>query len=236
MLKHWGMLIDQSKCVGCWTCSVACKSYHNEPLGIHWNRILTTRPDEGDTSQAPATEAMDVPHGVFPNLSLSYQPTACQHCTDAPCRRVCPVNATFQRDDGVILIDFDRCFGCRSCIQACPYGVRTFNWERGQYGSDFVVGYGQDYRWNNRLVFTPIRPVGVVEKCTGCVERIDVGLEPVCVKVCPTGARLFGDLDDPNSEISQAVTQQGARQLLGELGTGPNVRYLPVSHPNKEKI
>ena len=237
MLKRWGMVIDQNKCVGCWTCAVACKSINNEPLGVHWNRVLTTRPDEDAPGKEPvAAAAIDVPHGEFPDLELAYLPLACQHCTDAPCRRVCPVNATFRRDDGMVLIDFERCIGCRTCFAACPYGVRTFNWQRGQYGSDFEVGYGRDYRWNDRLVFTPERPVGVAEKCTGCVERIDNGQEPMCVAVCPAGARVFGDLGDPDSEISFTIKQQGGRQLLADLGTGPGVYYLPVSRPNKEHI
>lgn len=228
MSKHWGMAIDQNRCVGCWTCAVSCKSVNNEPLGIFWNRVLTGEPGKSVPSAPPASQAIDVPHGVFPNLALAYQPTACQHCADAPCEKVCPVSATFRREDGVVLVDFERCIGCRYCLAACPYGARTFNWEKGQYSPDFPVGYGRDYRSNGRLVFTPVRPVGVAEKCTFCVERIDEGQKPMCVETCPAGARIFGDLNDPQSEVSKVVGQRGGRQLLADLGTRPSVYYLPV--------
>ncbi len=233
MTKRLGIAIDQNRCIGCWTCSVACKSINNEPLGIHWNRILTSKPNENAPSRDPATRAIDVPYGQFPNLQLAYQPTSCQHCKNAPCEKVCPVGATFRREDGAVLVDFERCIGCRYCIAACPYGTRSFTWEKGQYGQEFPVGYGQDYRSGTRLVFTPERPVGVAEKCTLCVERVDAGKKPMCVEACPAGARTFGDLNDPASELSVAVQQQGGRQLLGDLGTDPNVFYLPVSRPNK---
>lgn len=106
-------------------------------------------------------------------------------------------------------------------------------WEKGKYAPEFPVGYGRDYRSRGRLVFTPTRPVGVAEKCTMCVERVEQNQQPICVAACPAGARIFGDLTDPASEVSIAVQQQGGRQLLGELGTNASVFYLPVSRPNK---
>lgn len=233
MKKRWGMAIDQNRCVGCWTCAVACKSINNQPLGIHWNRVLTSRPNENAPGAEPATRAIDVPYGSFPNAQLAYQPTSCQHCQNAPCEKACPVGATFRRDDGIVLVDLERCIGCRYCMAACPYGARSFTWEEGQHAPEFVVGYGQDYRSEGRLVFTPKRPVGVAEKCTFCVEHVDAGKKPMCVEACPTGARIFGDLNDPDSEVSMAVQQQGGRQLLGELGTDGSVFYLPVARPNK---
>jgi molybdopterin-containing oxidoreductase family iron-sulfur binding subunit len=233
MKKRWGMAIDQNRCVGCWTCAVACKSINNQPLGIYWNRILTDRPNEGSAAAEPATRAIDVPHGTFPNLQLAYQPTSCQHCQNAPCEKVCPVGATFRNDDGTVLIDLERCIGCRYCMAACPYGVRVFTWEKGRHEPEFPVGYGRDYRKGGRLVFTPDRPVGVAEKCTGCIERTEGGNRPMCVDACPAGARVFGDLNDPGSKLSISVQQQSGRQLLGELGTDSSVFYLPVSRPNK---
>jgi molybdopterin-containing oxidoreductase family iron-sulfur binding subunit len=233
MSARWGMVIDQGRCVGCWTCAVGCKEINNQPLGSWWNRILTEAPGEtaGETTRAvaePASDAIDVPHGTFPHVALAYLPVACQHCEDAPCVKVCPVGATFHDDDGVVLIDFERCIGCRYCMAACPYGIRIFDWGEPKHDPDFTVGYGKDYRKNGRLVFTPDRPRGVVEKCTLCVERIDVGEQPFCVEVCPAGARVFGDLDDPKSEVSVLVNEQGAAQLLSDLGTDPRVFYLPV--------
>ena len=233
MSKRWGMAIDQNRCIGCWTCAVACKSVNNQPLGTYWNRVLTSRPDSDAPAEGPATRAIDVPFGTFPNVQLAFQPTSCQHCKDAPCEKVCPVGATFRSADGLVLVDFERCIGCRYCMAACPYGARTFMWEEGKYAPEFPVGYGRDYRSRGRLVFTPTRPVGVAEKCTMCVERVEQNQQPICVAACPAGARIFGDLTDPASEVSIAVQQQGGRQLLGELGTNASVFYLPVSRPNK---
>jgi molybdopterin-containing oxidoreductase family iron-sulfur binding subunit len=231
--KKWGMVIDQERCVGCWTCAVGCKEVNNEPLGFFWNRILTAAPGDttgegSSTVASPASDNIDVPHGTFPDVEMAYLPVACQHCTDAPCVKVCPVGATFRRDDGTVLVDFERCIGCRYCMAACPYGIRVFNWGDTGHAPDFVVGYGRDYRTDGRLVFTPERPRGVVEKCTLCVERIDTGEQPFCVEVCPVGARIFGDLNDANSEVAQLVDTGGAAQLLPDLGTDPRVFYLPV--------
>jgi dimethyl sulfoxide reductase iron-sulfur subunit len=226
---HYAMVIDTNRCVGCWTCAVACKEINNEPLGYWWNRVLTTAPNQSTTKKAPASDNIDVPYGVFPNLELAYLPVACQHCNDAPCVKVCPVQATFRRDDGTVLIDYDRCIGCRYCMAACPYGVRIFNWGGGDYAPGGVVGYGRDFRVHGRLVFTPERPKGVVEKCTFCVERIDVGEQPFCVESCPLGARIFGDVNDPESQVSLLINNGGAEQLHPELGTDPNVYYLTVA-------
>jgi molybdopterin-containing oxidoreductase family iron-sulfur binding subunit len=233
MSKRLGMVIDQNRCIGCWTCAVSCKALNNEPLGVHWNRVLTTQPNEDAPTGGPATPAIDVAHGAFPDVQLAYQPTSCQHCQNAPCERVCPVGATFRREDGVVLIDFERCIGCRYCLAACPYGARAFTWGDAQYAPEFPVGHPEPHRTEGRLVFTPVRPVGVAEKCTFCVERIDNGQQPLCVDACPAGARIFGDLDDPASAVSLAVSQQGGRRLHGELGTEPSVFYLPVVRPNR---
>jgi molybdopterin-containing oxidoreductase family iron-sulfur binding subunit len=239
--KKWAMVIDQDRCIGCWTCAVGCKEINNEPLGFWWNRILSVAPTEsfGETSEAitePASDSIDVPHGTFPNVELAYLPVACQHCTNAPCVKVCPVGATFRRDDGTVLVDFDRCIGCRYCMAACPYGIRVFNWGDAELDPDFTVGYGKDYRSDGRRVFTPDRPRGVVEKCTFCVERIDVGEQPFCVEVCPTGARVFGDLNDEESEVSVLVNEGGATQALSDLGTNPRVFYRPVNPHKKGRV
>lgn len=224
-MTKYGMLIDLSRCVGCQSCAVGCKVENNEPLGIWWNRVLTVGGNE-----------IDQPSGSFPDVEMHYLPLACQHCENAPCVKVCPVGATYKRQsDGVILVDYDRRIGCRYCMAACPYGVRAFNWGNPQYspGIDFPVGQQGNHMdpdpasGKNRLVYTPSRPRGVVEKCSFCVQRIDQGIEPFCIQVCPVGARVFGDLDDPSSKVSTAIRNGNAVQLLPELGTNPKVYFIP---------
>jgi len=218
------MVIDLSRCVGCQSCAVGCKVENNEPLGIWWNRVLTVGGKE-----------IDQPSGNFPNVQMNYLPLACQHCDNAPCVKVCPVTATYKRSDGTVQVDYGRCIGCRYCMAACPYGVRAFNWGNPQYspGISFPVGHQGDHidpdpsSGPNRLVYTPSRPRGVVEKCSFCVQRIDEGVEPFCIQVCPTGARIFGDLDDETSKISVVVRNGRAQQLLPELGTSPKVYFVP---------
>ena len=102
---HHAMVIDTSRCIGCWACAVGCKQVNNEPLGFWWNRVLTTAPNQSTALKEPASENIDVPWGIFPNVELAYLPVACQHCNDAPCVKVCPVQATFRRDDGTVLVD-----------------------------------------------------------------------------------------------------------------------------------
>lgn len=180
-----GMTIDQSRCIGCHTCSVACKAQNNVPMGMLWNRVLT----EGEVG-------LDCAQGEFPNLTKNWLPMACQHCENPACLKVCPVGATYKSDDGRVLIDYDMCIGCRYCMAACPYNVRVFNWQDPVRQPDFNYGDATS------------RPIGVVEKCSMCSERTDQGLEPMCVVVCPAKARKFGDLDDPDSEVSNLIREK----------------------------
>jgi molybdopterin-containing oxidoreductase family iron-sulfur binding subunit len=163
-----------------------------------------------------------------------FLPVHCQHCENAPCEKVCPVGATYRAEDGAILIDYERCIGCRYCMSACPYGVRQFNWEdpekahqRSEYQEKYHYGYPEDHRHKGRLVYTPLRPKGIVEKCTFCAQYRDKGELPACVRGCPGKARFVGDLDDPLSEVSKMIKARDAFTLLPEKGTKPTVFYLP---------
>ena len=199
--------IDLHRCIGCNTCSIACKMQNNVPDGMLWNRVLT----EG-------VEMFDDAVGVYPNLSRTYLPVACQHCENPACMKVCPTGATYKDEQGRVEIDYDRCIGCRMCMAACPFNARVFNWEDPQRDGDF--------NWGDARV--PVRTRGVMEKCTLCKERTDAGEEPMCVVCCPTHARVFGDLDDPNSELAQLRATKGKNVhiLLEEKGTKPQVFYF----------
>lgn len=153
--------------------------------------------------------------------------------------KVCPVEATYQDSDGVVLIDFERCIGCRYCISACPYGVRQFNWEdpkktrdKLEYVENYAYGYPEDYRreykGKKRLVYMPTRPKGVTEKCIFCVHYMDLEKQdPACVRGCPGHARFVGDLEDPNSQVSTLIRDRNAFTLIPEKGTDPRCYYLP---------
>ena len=215
--NQWVMVIDQSKCVGCGYCTYTCQAHNDTNPDIEWNTITRT--------------------GSLDDKNV-YLPRPCMHCEKAPCVEVCPVQATTYRDDGIVMMDYDRCIGCRYCEVACPYQARSFNWE-GFTGVNPVVP-----KWGQPEVER--RPRGVVEKCSFCYQRIDRGLElgltpgvdadatPACVVICPVGARLFGDLNDPNSEVSQLLATHDSYRLRENLGTGPRVYYLPAEADEME--
>lgn len=204
---RYGMVIDTKRCIGCNTCAVACKVENNLPRNTWWNRTLTV-----------GGENLDTPSGTFPNLEMSYITLACQHCENPACTKVCPVGATYKDDEtGAVMQDYDKCIGCRYCMAACPYnGVRNFNWKEPEYILDFPTG-GQN---------VPTQVKGTVTKCMLCSHRTKEGLEPACVQSCPERARYFGDLDDPNSEISRILASNNHYQLLEEQGTNPSVFFL----------
>ncbi|WP_297156394.1 4Fe-4S dicluster domain-containing protein [uncultured Ellagibacter sp.] len=197
--------INLGRCIGCHTCANACKMQNNVPDGMLWNRVLT----EG-------CDVIDGALGSYPNLERTYIPVACQHCENPACLRVCPTGATYKDDKGRVEIDYDKCIGCRMCMAACPYNARVFNWNEPVRNPDFNYG-DKD---------VPVRPKGVAEKCTMCKERTDRGEEPMCVICCPPGARIFGDLDDPDSEISRTLRSHDGFVLLGDQGTRPQVHYF----------
>ena len=206
-MTRLGFVIDKKSCIACHACAVACKVENNLPDGNWWNRILT---EGGDN--------MDAPEGTYPNLSLGNIAVACQHCKNPACVKVCPVGATYKDPEtGVVRQDYDKCIGCRMCMAACPYtGVRSFNWDEPKYAIGQAMGDAD----------VPAHQKHVVEKCTMCWHRLAKDLAPVCVEVCPARVRFFGDLDDPDSEVSQLIRDREYMQLLAEEGTKPSVYYL----------
>lgn len=199
------LAINQKRCIGCQACAEACKMENNVAMGMLWTRTLT----EG-------SDVMDAPLGEFPNLRMDYLPLGCQHCENPACQKVCPTGATYKDDKGRVEIDYDKCIGCRMCMAACPYNVRVFNWEEPVH--DPEGGYGD--------AAVPERHKGIMEKCTLCKQRTDNDQKPMCVVCCPTHARVFGDLDDPTSEISRLKRERNVRILLEDMGTSPQVFYF----------
>jgi len=210
--------LDLSRCVGCRRCVKACVNENNQGRdpAIEWIRVLEMDKDKGiDFEHAnPYYEAEQVPRpGHF------YMPVACHHCRDAPCVKSCPTGATWSDKDGIVVIDYDWCIGCRCCIAACPYGARRFNWTEPKVPAEEVNP--QMHYLGNRP-----RPKGVVEKCTFCVHRVRAGRYPACVEVCPVGARKFGNLNDPNGEIRYVLENKRVFVLKNELSTRPRFYYF----------
>ena len=210
---RWGMAIDLQKCrrkEGCDLCIKACHSAHNVPHfadGRHEIKWVWKQSFEDVFPFAQTQYTRNVFAGV-PVLLL------CNHCDDPPCEDVCPVGATWKRDDGVVMMDWHRCIGCRYCMAACPYGSRSFNWQDPRPA---ISAINPDF---------PTRTKGVVEKCNFCEERLAKKLSPLCVESCEEKALVFGDLEQPDSEIRQVLRSRFALQRKPELGAGPSVYYL----------
>lgn len=205
-MPRWGMVIDLDRCVACQACTAACRAENN---------VAFAGPEESDLGRAIFWhEVLAQVEGEYPNVRGTFIPRPCMHCDNPPCVRVCPVGATYQNEDGLVLQRYERCIGCRYCMVACPYAVRYFNWRAPQWPD------GMD-RYRNPDI--PIRPKGIVEKCTFCEHRLPV---PACNQACPGNARFFGDLDDPDSVVSQLARSPRAFRLLEDLGTEPKVYYL----------
>jgi len=248
--KKLGLVIDLDTCVGCHACAVACKEwndggqfgplpdenpYGKEPLGVWFNRVHTYEVDRGQgpgtrdqreikSSESPATfpvqppksAAGSDPHGhrfagpwpLAPGPSSAmtiHFPRSCLHCETPDCVTVCPTGASYKRaEDGIVLVDEDKCIGCKLCSWACPYGAREYSEVRG-----------------------------VMQKCTLCVDRIyndsfeEIDRQPACVMACPTRARHFGDLGDPDSAVSKLVAERDGYDLMPEMGYKPVNKYLP---------
>ncbi len=212
--KRWAMVVDLTKCKtneGCRDCIEACHVTHNVPNfdnpkdEIKW---IWTEPYE-HTFPGQENEYMK------DKLAHSDVLVLCNHCDNPPCCRVCPTQATWKREsDGIVMMDWHRCIGCRYCVAACPYGSRSFNW----FDPRPVLG-----ELNEEF---PTRTRGVVEKCTFCEKRLAEGKQPACVEACPENALIFGDLEDPHSEIREILRTRFSIRRKPNLGTQPQVYYI----------
>lgn len=237
-MSRWGMVIDLDRCTACQACTVACRAENNVPAtgpeetlkgrAILWNDLIVYR------------------EGEYPRVRMRYIPRPCMQCDNPACTKVCPVKATYKNDEGIVAQIWNRCIGCRLCMCACPYGARSFNW--------FHAEWPEERSWTKsekppRVMDQYLNPEvsvrckGIVEKCLFCIHRLrkvkeqarrenrsvrdeEVVQLPACCQTCPSQARYFGDLDDPESIVSKLARSPRSFHLLEELGTHPKVTYL----------
>jgi molybdopterin-containing oxidoreductase family iron-sulfur binding subunit len=217
----YGYGLDISRCIGCRRCVYACVEENNQSRDpeIQWIRVL-------EFERESAIRAIDMEEGnpyydheKVPAEDKFYLPMACMHCEDSPCTNVCPTGATWQEPDGIVVIDYDWCIGCRYCMAACPYGARKFNWGEPNLPAE-------DVNPDMHLLGNRPRSRGVVEKCSFCIQRVRKGRYPACLEACPVGARKFGNLLDPDSEIRYLLRHKRTFVLKSELKTNPKFFYF----------
>ncbi len=204
--RSWVMLIDLKRCDGCGRCTTACRTEHNVPAGQEWIKV----------------------YKVDDSGSSYFLPRPCMHCENAPCANVCPVGATFVRTDGLVLVDQNRCIGCRYCMAACPYNARYFNW-----GGPAALTPAEQAAY--RPEYPIVHRRGTVEKCVFCAHKVDMNGLPACVEACPMKAIFFGDArEDAVSngsevwQLSKVLRERAGFRFKEELGTKPRVFYLPA--------
>lgn len=220
--RHWVMVIDLRKCVGCHACTVACIAENKLPPGVVYRPVIEEE------------------IGTYPNVARRFVPRPCMQCENPPCVPVCPVNATFTNEEGIVEMNYERCIGCRYCITACPYSARTadfgYTYTQGDANGDgLILGsqiadnyeraanfeYGKQYPRDGGN-----SPIGNARKCHFCQHRVMNGQLPACVTTCIGRATLFGDANDPSGLVAELIASPNVMRLREELGTEPRVYYL----------
>ncbi len=220
--RHWVMVIDLRKCVGCSSCTVACIAENKLPPGVVYRPVIDTE------------------IGTYPNVTRTFLPKPCMQCDEPPCTKVCPVGATYKNEEGVVVIDYDQCIGCRYCITSCPYDARTFDSGReyNQGTPEQVPAmlsevkasgyeYAVNYEYNQaRVRAANTSPIDNVRKCHFCLHRLNAGMLPACTTTCLGRATYFGDSNDPEGLVASLISSPNVMRLKEELGTKPRVYYL----------
>ncbi len=210
--RKWIMVIDLQKCIGCSACTIACKAENNLPPGVVYRPVIEEE------------------IGDYPNVTRRWLPRPCMQCDDPPCTDVCPVNATWKREDGIVVVDYNACIGCRYCLAACPYAARYFDFgdkytedtpKVQAYEKSPSPEYGREWTREGQG-----SPVGNARKCQFCIHRLEAGMLPACVTTCIGEATFFGDKNDPDSLVSELIGSPRVMRLKEDLGTSPKVYYL----------
>jgi Fe-S-cluster-containing dehydrogenase component len=220
--RHWVMVIDLRKCVGCHACTIGCVAENKLPPGVVYRPVIEEE------------------WGTYPNVGRRFVPRPCMQCENPPCTPVCPTRATYTNEEGIVVVDYDKCIGCRACLTACPYAARTSDFgltytEHTPNADGLIYGrsHADDYERVASFEYGVARtrnghdsPVGNARKCHFCLHRVKAGELPACVTTCIGRATLFGDANDPGSLVSEMIARPNVMRLKEELGTEPRVYYL----------